>query len=182
MKWSTAPIALLLIYLIYGTFLSRFDLRIIPGEIASHDPQGFHDYTGVINIHTNQSSGSGSMSEIISAAQESGLDFIFFTDLNSFENENRAYAGYHDNLLVFVDGEFTFLNSRLLNLGIRADRDLSGPGRAQVLFGDLLSQYPRNEDQGMLFLAHPMRKKFRWIGDYPPGLDGIEVITEWSFV
>lgn len=177
MRWSTAPIGLLLIYLIYGTFLSRFDLRIIPGEIASHDPQGFHDYAGVINIHSNQSTGSGSMSDIIAAAQESGLDFIFFTDLNNFDNQNRSYEGYHDNLLVFVDGEFTFLNSRLLNLGIRSDRDLSGPGRAQVLFGDLLSQHPRSEEQGMLFLAHPMRKKFRWVGEYPPGLDGIEIIN-----
>ncbi|MGE0762799.1 MAG: hypothetical protein AB7N80_05930 [Bdellovibrionales bacterium] len=167
----------LLVYLFYGIFLSNFDLRVIPGELAARDPQGFHDYSGVINVHTNLSSGSGSPTEVIAAAQEVGLDFIFLTDLNVFEDNYKQLEGYHNNLLVFADGEFSYLNSRLLNVGVTAPRDLSGPGRAQVFFADMLGQNQRPDEQGLFILAHPLKPKYAWVGEYPVGLDGIELIN-----
>jgi len=167
----------LLIYLFYGIFLSRFDLGVIPGELSARDPQGFHDYSGVINVHTDLSTGSGTPIEVIAAAQEAGLDFLFLTDLNVFEPNAKQLEGYHDNLLVFVDGEYSYLNSRLLNLGVGAQRDLSGPGRAQVFFADMLGQQQRATEQGLFILAHPLKPKYAWVGEYPVGLDGIELIN-----
>ncbi len=183
-----------MIYLFYGFFLNRFDLRVIPGELTANDADGFHDYAGVINVQTKESTGSGTFAEVTLAAQEAGLDFLFVTDVNRFDSPNKNLEGYHANVLVFVDGEYSYLNSRLLNLGVSAERDLSGPGRAQVFFADQLSQRTRPAAQGMFVVAHPLRPKYLWVGDFPTGLDGIEVInlksiwqdswtsSRWSFL
>jgi hypothetical protein len=177
MKRTGLLLALLLAYLFYGIFLSRFDLTIIPSGLSPKDPEGFHDYVGVVNVHTTLSSGSGSPQEVIQAAQNAKLDFIFLTDLNVFSPPAPGLAGYHENLLVFVDGEYSYLNSRLLNLGVNTERDLSGPGRAQMYFSDLLGQKERSINQGLLILAHPFKNKYAWAGEFPVGLDGIEVIN-----
>lgn len=194
MRWPAVLLSIFLVYLFYGIFLSRFDLRITPGEISGHDPAGFHDYSGVLNVHSLLSSGSGTPQEIITAAQEAKLDYIFLTDLNNFGNQSDVQSGYHEDLLVFVDGEYSYLNSHLLNIGVTAERDLSGPGRAQVFFADMLGQKSRNPEQGVIILAHPLKSKYAWVGEYPIGLDGIEIInlktiwqqawaeTRWSFL
>lgn len=177
MKWIGAFVTLVMAYLFYGIFLNRFDLRIIPGELTARDPEGFHDYVGVINVQTDASSGSGTLQEVVEAGQRAGLNFIFVTDLNQFDSPTSTQDEYFDNLLVFRDGEYSYLNSRLLNLGVSAHRDLSGPGRAQVFFSDLLSQAKRPANQGIFLLAHPLKPKYQWVGDFPPGLDGIEIIN-----
>lgn len=177
MKWVGALVTLVMVYLFYGIFLNRFDLRVIPGELTAADPAGFHDYAGVINVQTKHSTGSGTVAEVALAAQEAGVDFLFITDLNRFEKPADAVEGYHGNVLVFIDGEYSYLNSRILNLGVSAERDLSGPGRAQVFFADMLSQRSRPKNQGFFVLAHPLRSKYTWVGEFPSGLDGIEIIN-----
>lgn len=177
MRLVTAAVSLVLLYLVYGVFLSHYDLRVIPAEMTSKDPDGFHDYLGVINVHSERSTGSGSISEIVKAAQEAGLDFIFVTDLNPYAADDKVFEGYHDNLLVFVDGMYSYLNSRLINLGVTAQRELQGPGRAQVYFADMLSQANRPAEHGMFILAHPLKPNYAWSGEYPSGLDGIEIIN-----
>ena len=42
---------------------------------------------------------------------------------------------------------------------------------------DLLNSNPKPEDAGMLILAHPFKQGYTWSGDYPIGLDGIEIIN-----
>src|ERR1700744_1778563 len=140
-------------YLIYGLYLSQYDLRIIPKELTAGHPPGFHDYKGVTNIHSTLSSGSGDIMSIITAAQNAELDFISFTDLNIFDKP-KQFEGEHGNLLVFVDGEYSYLNSRLLNYFAKTDRHLQGVGRSQVLFADLLSQKNRSEDIGVFVLSY----------------------------
>lgn len=176
MKGLYFAIALLFFYLIYGLFLSQYDLRIIPKELTADHPPGFHDYKGVMNIHSTLSSGSGDIMSIIAAAQVTDLDFISFTDLNIFDKP-KQFEGEHGNLLVFIDGEYSYLNSRLLNYFAKTDRHLQGVGRSQVLFADLLSQKKRDEDLGIFILAHPFKPNYKWTGEYPIGLDGIEIIN-----
>jgi len=176
MKGLYVAIGLVFFYLVYGLFLSQYDLRIIPKELTADHPPGFHDYKGVTNIHSTLSSGSGDIMSIITAAQNSDLDFISFTDLNIFDKP-KQFEGLHGNLLVFVDGEYSYLNSRLLNYFSKTDRHLQGVGRSQVLFADLLSQKKRDEDIGIFVLAHPFKPKYKWTGEYPIGLDGIEIIN-----
>lgn len=176
MKTFFALIALVFMYLIYGLYLAHFDVRILQEDLSPEPPRGFFDYRGVTNVHTRLSSGSGDVSKVIEAGQAAGLDFLSITDLNTFDKPS-SLAGYHGNLLVMMDGEYSYLNSRLLNIGASTSRHLQGVGRSQVLFADLLSQVKKDSDVGMLFLAHPMKARFKWTGEYPPGLDGLEVIN-----
>jgi len=182
MKAFVTVTALFFAFIIYGIFLSQIDLEIIPKELVRSHPEGFHDYKGILNIHSSFSTGSGSITEIISAAQEESLDFISITDLNIFEKP-REFQGYHNDLLVFIDGEYSYLNSRLLNYNATTDEHLKGVGQSQALFADLLSQTKRPEEYGLFVLAHPFKPRYQWTGEYPEGLDGIEVInlkTMWQ--
>lgn len=169
-------ITLIFMYLAYGVFLAQYDLRIIPKELESEHPVGFHDYKGVVNVHSNLSSGSSDIMSIIRAAQAAELDFISFADLNIFDKP-KQFEGEHGNLLVFIDGEYSYLNSRLLNYFAKTSRHLQGVGRSQVIFADLLTQKDRPTDLGIFVLAHPFKPNFRWSGEYPVGLDGIEIIN-----
>jgi hypothetical protein len=168
--------ALIFTYLIYGLYLAQYDLTIIPENLNPDPPVGFHDYKGVTNVHSSLSTGSGEIPEIIDAAQTAGLDYISITDLNIFDKP-LTFAGYHNNLLVFIDGEYSYLNTRLLNIHASTDRHLKGVGRSQVLFAELLSQPEKEKDLGLLVLAHPLKPRYHWTGEYPVGLDGIEVIN-----
>lgn len=181
-------------YVAYGVYVSHYDLRVVFGEMTLRESPLFHDYQGVVNVHSNLSTGSGSISDIVEAAQQSELDFIFITDLNQFDLSTKTQEGYHDNLLVMVDSEYSYLNSRILNFGVPDKRNLDGPGRAQVFFADLLNQKKFAHNEGALYLAHPLKPKYAWQGEYPAGLHGIEIInlksvwqngwlsSRWSFL
>jgi len=175
-KWFNFLLLPLFLFVFYGAYLFQYDLKIIPQELVSSHPSGFYDYKGVINVHTDLSTGTGTPMEVIHAAQRAGLDFISFTDLNVFDPPENI-ASYYDNVLVFVDGEYSYLNSRLLNLFATSSKHLQGVGRSQVFFNDLLSSYPRPESAGILILAHPFKPDYQWSGEYPVGLDGIELIN-----
>lgn len=174
--------SLVFIYLVYGLYLAQNNPRVLPDELVSEQPRRYFDYRGVTNVHTELSSGSGDVPRVIEAAQNAGLDFLSITDLNVFDKPS-SLAGYQGNLLVLMDGEYSYLNSRLLNIGATSSRHLQGVGRSQVLFADLLSQETKDPDAGLLFVAHPLKQRYGWAGDYPPGLDGIEIInlkTVWQ--
>ncbi|MGE4131255.1 MAG: hypothetical protein AB7F86_06430 [Bdellovibrionales bacterium] len=167
---------LVFLYLIYGVYLARYDVLIFPEDLVPEPPKGYLDYKGVTNVHTQMSSGSGDLPTVIQAGQDAGLDFLSITDLNVFDRP-KSMAGYHGHMLVMIDGEYSYLNSRLLNIGATTSRHLQGVGRSQVLFADLLSTPDRESDLGIFVLAHPLKPRYRWTGDYPAGLDGMEVIN-----
>ena len=176
MKWFNFVILPLFCFVFYGAYLFQYNLKIVPQELVSDHPKGFYDYKGVLNIHTRDPSGNGSYREVIRAAQSAGLDFVSITDLNVFEPSSFSEA-YYDNVLVFVDGEYSYLNSRLINLFATSRDHLQGVGRSQVFFNDLLNTNPKPRDAGMLLLAHPFKEGYSWSGDYPDGLDGIEIVN-----
>jgi hypothetical protein len=158
------------LYLIYGFYLARYSIAILPEGLVAENPRGFLDYRGITNVR------SGDLPQVITAAQAAGLDFLSITDLNAFDKPD-SLAGYQGNLLVAMDGEYSYLNSRLLNIGAATSRHLQGVGRSQVMFADLLSQEKRDPDLGLLILSHTSRVHYRWTGEYPIGLDGLELIN-----
>lgn len=179
--------SLILLYLIYGLYLAHYDVDILSEGLVAEHPRGFLDYCGVTDVTTRD------LNAVIEAGQATGLDFLSLTDLNNFV-QTSSNAGYHGNLLVMSDGEYSYLNSHLLNLGATSNQHLQGLGRSQVLFADLLSQAHRDPDMGLLVLAHPTNPKYKWTGEYPVGLDGLELIDlgdvwqqawlhkKWSFL
>lgn len=164
-------------YLIFGLYLSNYSIGTLPDQtIVPEPPRGFFDYRGVVNVHSSASTGSGSIDSIVLAAQNARLNFVMLTDLNVFP-PNKLLEGYRDNLLLMVDAEYSYLDSRFLYLDIRSPNDLLGPGQIQTILGDKLSQQRKADGEGIFIISHPLKPGFGWNGPYPPGLDGIEVIN-----
>jgi hypothetical protein len=167
---------LLLFYFVYGFYLSQSNLIVIPSNLKTESPNGFYDYRGATNVRTDLSNGSSTPLEVISEARLAGLDFVFLTDVNQFE-QSEPLNGYNGNLLVSVAGEYSFLDSRLLYYDFNSDKKPRDQGEATVYFTDLLSkQWNENKDT-LVVLAHPINNGPTWTGPYPPGLNGIEILN-----
>ena len=96
---------------------------------------------------------------IIRAAQAADLDFISFNDLNIFDKP-KQFEGEHGNLLVFIDGEYSYLNSRLLNDFAKTHRHLQGVGRSQVLSLIFSAKKAVPKISGFLFWRIPSDRIF----------------------
>lgn len=165
-----------LLFLFYELAISQYHFSIIPDELEPENAPGYYDYKGITHAHTSLGLGSSSPSEVVQAAQEVGLDFLFLTDLNNF-NPNRDEAGYHRQTLVFVAQQFSYLDSRLILYDSMNPKSIGTFGEAQMTLTDLLSQSGQDAKQDLIVLAHPFKAGYSWSGAYPTGLDGIEVIN-----
>lgn len=168
---------LFLTYLFYGFTVSRFEVSQLPASIEYPQPKPFYDYRGVTNVHSSLSLGSGEINQIIAAAQEAELDFIFITDLNQFEPSNINEA-YHQNLLFLNAGKYSYLDSRFIYYSATSLPPAPSLGEVQVKFADWFSQNSNHLNENFfMIMAHPFRKGFSWSGVYPANLGGIEVIN-----
>ena len=171
--------ALLLSYFVYGFYVSQMDSSIIPVELKPANPKGFYDYRGVSNVQTSLSSGSSSPIDVISDAKTSGIDFLILTDKNHISGES-SQSGYHGNLLVFDEGEYSFLDSRLLLISPHRNKFPTEIEEFQIFFTDLLSQKQSANSDELVILAHPFNPNQTWTGPYPTGLDGLEILNSKS--
>jgi hypothetical protein len=169
----------LLSYFIYGFYLSQSNLTVIPGDLKRESPSGYYDYGGVTNVRTNLSNGSSSPLQVIAEAKLAGLDYIFLTDLNPFQNL-ESMNGYNSNVLVSNEGEYSFLDARLLYYDINIGHRPTDRGETQVYFTDLLSKKYNENKETLIVLAHPFRQGPTWSGPYPSGLDGVEILNPKS--
>ena len=64
-----------------------------------------HEYTGAIHMHSVYSDGSGKVEDIVSDANEVGLDYIMLTDHNTLRALKEGYEGWHGNTLLLVGCE-----------------------------------------------------------------------------
>ena len=181
MRWSAVRrIAILsvLIFLLfsYGLSLTQHRFAIMKDELDPPNAPGFYDYKGATHVHTKQNLGSGDFNDVIVAAQEAGLDWLYFTDLNVFKRRFDV-EGYHRQLLTMMGAEVSYLDSRILTYDVLSRRAPETLGQAQVQIADELSQEGEDATDDLLVLAHPFKQGFSWSGPFPPGLDGIEVIN-----
>jgi hypothetical protein len=160
----------------YGLILSQANISVLGEKLEPANTQGYFDYRGVTNVHTTRGYGSGTATDIVNAAQEAGLDFIFITDLNVF-GPNPTPDGYHRQLLLLNAAEYSYLDSRLFLYDIAKQHQVESLGQTQGLLADLLSQSGPDAEQDLIVLAHPFKLGYSWSGPYPTGLDGIEVIN-----
>lgn len=167
---------LLIFYFVYGFYLSQSNLNVIPSNLKTESPAGYYDYRGVTNVRTDLSNGSSSPLEVIAEARLAGLDYLFLTDVNQFE-QSEPLNSYNGNLLVSVAGEYSFLDSRLLYYDFNSDKKPGDSAEASVYFTDLLSKKADENKDSLLVLAHPINNGPTWTGPYPPGLNGIEILN-----
>jgi hypothetical protein len=167
--------AILLVFS-YALYLYIFPFAVTKAELEPSHPPGYYDYRGITHTHSILSTGSGTPTEIIDVANEMQLDFLFFTEVNPPDRATEL-EGYRGRLLVLTGGEYSYLDSRLMYYGAPETQPPQKMGQAQIYFADLLSQKSRSFDQGFVVLAHPLLTNSRWSGEYPEGLDGIEVLN-----
>ena len=138
-------------------------------------------YKGAVHIHSRHSDGSGTMEEIIRAAQETGLDFIIMSDHNTLAAKEDGWGGWHDGLLVIIGAEITPDRAgHVLAMGVDTVE-----GYEHLSEGEYLREIARQG--GVSFIAHPegKRKKAlgldleRWRHWDMPLFAGIEI---WSFM
>jgi hypothetical protein len=166
---------LIFLHVSYGILVSQWAPSVWP-PLLNQPIRHFYDYAGVIDVQTTKSTGGGDIQTVAKAAESVGLNFVILTDLNNFSPEIDTEKSYGP-LLIFEGGKYNYLDTQLLNFDLSNKDHLEGPGRSQVVFSDLLSQPNPNHDReaGLIFLAHPFKPGYRWEGDYPPGLDGVEI-------
>ena len=172
--------SLLLVYFIYGFYLSQTDTYTGPARLKpATSAVEFYDYKGVINAHTNLTIGSSSPAQVIAAAKASGLDFLMLTDLNLFTLPNNL-DGYHGRTLVMVGRKISYLDSRIIHYSLKPQSLGNNLGEVQVKIADLLTQPAKNRTDDLLILAHPYKSGFTWSGEIPQGFDGFELLNAKS--
>ena len=166
-------------YLFYGFYLSQTNLVVIPTNLKPESALEFYDYRGVTNVRTDLSNGSSTPIEVINDAKNAGLDFLIITDQNPFDH-SESVNGYHGDLFVMTGGEYNFLDARLLYYTLDPDDKPLNSSDATLHFTDILSQKQNDNRDSILVLAHPFTDKATWTGEYPSGLDGLEVVNPKS--
>lgn len=181
MKTLVALSFLLVFYFLYGFYINQYEVSVVPPQITREHSRSFNDYKGVLNVHTELSSGSAPSSFVIASAKLANLDFLMFTDLNLFEMPT-TFESYHGNLLVFSAGKYSYLDSRLIYYSLTQESIGSNLGDAQVKLSDLLSQKTGASKDTLTILAHPYKAGYSWNGEIPSGLDGFELLNMKSLV
>ena len=179
MKAVVAFSFLLVTYFLYGFYINQYQVAVIPTQLNREHSSAYYDYKGVMNVHTDLSSGSAPASFVITSAKLANLDFVFFTDVNTF-NLPTAFESYHGNLLVFSAGKYSYLDSRLIYYSLNQESIGSTLGEAQVKLADLISQKTGANKDSMTILAHPFKAGYTWTGEIPSGLDGFELLNQKS--
>lgn len=121
--------------------------------------QKIHYSAGALHIHSHYSDGSGSVEDIIRAAQQAGLEWIILTDHDTLVG--MPYQGWHDNLLVIVGHEITPDRNHFLALNL--DQVVSNTLPPQDFVDEV---YARG---GFGIIAHPdervansIKEIYRW--------------------
>lgn len=167
-----------LIFMTYGLIVSQYDYSPIQtkDQVTEKNLSKYYDYKGVTHAMSENSRGSRPVYEIFDAAKASDLDFIFITDLNQFDSK-EAQDLYSNGTRLFIGGKYSYVDTHILVFGGEKIHKFKSIGQSQVLLNDLLTQKNRSPKSMSLVLAHPLRERYQWSGEYPVGLDGIEVIN-----
>ena len=166
--------SLVFAYIVYGLYLAQFTLNA--GPLKQETNNGFYDYRGVINVHSHLSIGKGNITDILKAAKENQLDFLIMTDLNIYE-QPPYQSSYSNGVLLFVEDKWSYSDARVMHLFHKSDKFMRSAGQVQAQLSDLLTTKHKDVDSGLLILTHPLRPRYQWSGEYPIGLDGIEIIN-----
>lgn len=162
-------------YVAFGIRLIFFDYKVFDEELLSSHPSSFYDYRGATHVHTNKGFGTGSLNKVIKNAQLSKQNFIVVTDNNNF-TPDRSREGYYENLLVLIDGYYSYLDTNFLNYARNDFSEFKSIGSAQRIISDEIFSDDR-VGSGFYILAHPNKRNRFKKAPFPVGIHGIEVIN-----
>lgn len=144
----------------------------------------WHEYVGVIHIHSSESDGSRPVSEIAEIGQKAGLDFLMFTDHMSLRPYHQGLEGWCGKTLMIIGYEIQDSKNENHYLVFGVD---------DVLPGELSAfEYVKKvrEEGGLGIIAHPDEIRdtlpkypsYPWTAWETDGFEGIEIwnqMSEW---
>ena len=166
----------ILSFFAYGLYLASYSINIYPQTNEAVEHHLFHDYKGVTHVVSSFSKGSSTPKDILLEAGESNLDFIFFTDLNLID---RPYTinGYHGDVFTFTNQKLSYLDAHVLVYSQNPYFYFNSLSAANAQLSQHFSESKNEERAYLTVLAHPFKYNHMWTGEYPRGLDGIEVVN-----
>jgi hypothetical protein len=151
--------------------------------------QSFHDYTGVIHIHSAYSyDGRTTVPDIVADAAAAGLDFVMLTDHETIQARTDGLEGWHGRVLLVVGQETAPRFNHYLSFGIDVPLPLPSPDAGvspQALIDEVRAR------GGIGFIAHPdhegaplfLVKPYPWLDWSVAGFTGMSVwdfMTDWQ--
>jgi hypothetical protein len=143
----------------------------------------WREYIGVAHIHSSDSDGSETVSEIIKIGQEIGLDFLMFSDHLTLNALHLGLEGWHGKTLVLIGYEIHDQKNQNHYLAFNVNDVLPGELSAQEYVPAV------RKLGGLGIIAHP--DEIRETPKFPPypwtawevkEFDGIEIwnqMSEW---
>ena len=104
-----------LTWIVDGFLLMRSES---PRPVSPFNPNLTSRYVGAIHVHSLYSDGGGTVSTVVQAGQETGLDFIILTDHGTLQPRYDGYQKYYGDLLLLVGEEVNTSAGHLLSLGV----------------------------------------------------------------
>ncbi len=167
--------SLILFYFVFGFYLATFEIKTFKNPNRSNHSL-FQDYKGVSHVVTSYSKGSLPPHVILPQASDAHLDFIFFTDINLIDRP-YSISGYQGGVFSFSNQKLSYLDSHILVYSQNSDFYFHSMSEANAQLNQHFSRKRNEESHFLAILAHPFKRSHGWIGKYPEGLDGIEVIN-----
>lgn len=173
MKFSFVLFLLGAFYIATGVFFSRVSFEsALPLEPFTTDRE-FYDYSGVLNVHSKKSNGSGSVQDIITSAAAADLDFIIFNEKNPIDQQQPPPIKY-GNLNVIYGSELNYRNSRVLHFLGEKSPVFTSHSEVQIY----ISNFLETGGDGVMALSHPNKPGYEWSQSTAPDfLTGIEVLN-----
>lgn len=163
-------------FLIFGIFLSRYDLQL-NADALSTSHKKFYDYRGSTHVMTSLSQGGSTPVDMLIAADAADIDFLYITDYNDFSSGHSNFS-YNDKVAVFTAKKLSYLDAHFLVYSPQKLSHIDSIGASHAVLSDLLNKVPSETAATLTVLAHPFKKGNEWSSDgYPSGLQGIEVMN-----
>ncbi len=147
------------------------------------DPLQWHEYRAVLHVHSRYSDGTGTVREIIDAAQQAGVDVLWLTDHDTRQAAREPGPGYYGHVLCLVGMEITPPTNHYLAFGevpaINASTPLANIIR-QVAAHGAAGFIAHPEDRGNVVARLP---SYRWTDRDVDGFTGFEIVnhlSDWS--
>ncbi len=126
----------------------------------------YHDFVGVIHIHTIYSDGAGTYEDVARVANQLKLDYLIVTDHNTLQPLRDGKPGWYGMTLVATGMEISTRSGHFLAMNVRREIDRDQP--TQAIIDEV------NRQGGLGFIAHPFFKKRPWTDWTVHGFTGIE--------
>ena len=130
---------------------------------------GYHDYVGVIHVHTRYShDASGTFEKAVRVANAQRLDYLLITEHNTLRPLQEGLQGWHGGVLVLIGTEISTRAGHYLAFNITQEIDRSRRTTQQIID-------EANRQGGFGFIAHPYYKRRRWNDWNVTGFTGLEI-------